>query len=79
MILYLDSSSLVKIYLDEAESDRVREWVTAAEVVATSRVAFPEVLSAFARRKEEGDLDSETLALLRARFESDWPKLLDWR
>ncbi len=72
MILYLDSSSLVKIYLEEAESDLVREWVGAAEAVATSRVAYPEALSAFTRRKEEGDLDLDTLELLRESLDSDW-------
>lgn len=72
MILYLDSSSLVKIYLEEAESDLVREWVGAAEAVATSRVAYPETLSAFTRRKEEGDLDLDTLELLQESLDSDW-------
>ena len=28
MILYLDTSSLVKLYLEEAYSDSVRMWVT---------------------------------------------------
>jgi uncharacterized protein len=72
VILYLDSSSLVKIYLEEAESDLVREWVEAAEAVATSRVAYPETLSAFTRRKEEGDLDLDALELLQESLDSDW-------
>ncbi len=72
MILYLDSSSLVKIYIEEVHSDLVREWVVAAEAVATSRVSYPEALSAFARRKEQGDLDSATLELLQETLDSDW-------
>jgi predicted nucleic acid-binding protein len=76
VILYLDSSSLVKIYLEEAESDLVREWVGAAEAVATSRVAYPETLSAFTRRKEEGDLDLDTLELLHESLDSDWASLV---
>lgn len=76
MILYLDSSSLVKIYLEEAESDLVREWVEAAEAVATSRVAYPEILSTFTRRKEEGDLDLDTLELLHESLDSDWAEFV---
>ena len=76
MILYLDSSSLVKIYLEETHSDLVREWVEAAEVVATSRVAFPEILSAFSRRRALGDIERRDFDLLRETFESDWSSLL---
>lgn len=76
MILYLDSSSLVKIYLEEAESALVREWVDAAEAVATSRVALPEALSALVRRRNEGDLDSRTFDVLREGLEADWPRFL---
>lgn len=46
MIAYLDTSSLVKLYLDEEHSELVREWSEAAEAVATSRVALPEAISA---------------------------------
>jgi predicted nucleic acid-binding protein len=76
VILYLDTSSLVKIYLEESHSDLVREWVDAAEMIATSRVAFPEALSAFARRKKQGDLDPQAFDLVRETLESDWPKLI---
>jgi uncharacterized protein len=76
VILYLDSSSLVKIYVEEAESDLVRDWVDSAEVIATSRVAFPETLSAFSRRREEGDLDPHSLEILRETLAAEWPRFL---
>ncbi len=73
MILYLDTSSLVKLYLDEVGSAVVREWVEEAEAVATSRVAYPEALSAFARRWNRGDLTDEEMSLARESFAGDWP------
>jgi uncharacterized protein len=76
VILYLDSSSLIKIYLEEAESDLVQEWVGAAEAIATSRVAYPEALSAFTRRQSEGSLDLDTLELLRESLDSDWAEFV---
>jgi predicted nucleic acid-binding protein len=35
VILYLDTSSPVKLYVTEAHSDRVRDWTEEAEIVAT--------------------------------------------
>ena len=63
MILYLDTSSLAKLYLEEDYSDLVRDWVEEAEAVATSRIAYPEALSAFVRRWNRGDLTDEEMSL----------------
>jgi uncharacterized protein len=76
VILYLDTSSLVKLYVDEDGSDIVREWVDDAEAVATSRVAYPETLSALARRWNRGDLTDEEMGLARESFAGDWPVFL---
>jgi predicted nucleic acid-binding protein len=76
MILYLDTSSLVKRYVEEEHSDLVREWVAAVEFLASSRVAFPETLSALARRTRRGDLDETSFAILREDFESSWSSFL---
>jgi predicted nucleic acid-binding protein len=56
LILYVDTSALVKLYVDEESSDSVRRAVARASHVATSRVAYPEARSAFARRQAEGYL-----------------------
>jgi predicted nucleic acid-binding protein len=76
VILYLDTSSLVKLYVEEVHSDLVREWAEEAEAVATSRVAYPEALSAFARRWNEGSLSEEELELARESLEGDWQAFL---
>ncbi len=76
MILYLDTSSLVKLYVDEDCSEIIREWVDEAEAVATSRVAYPETLSAFTRRWNRGDLTDEEMSLARESFTGDWPVFL---
>lgn len=73
MILYLDTSSLVKLYLDEVHSEAVHRWAQEAEVLATSRVAYPETLAALARRWREGDLDDESFQRVKATFQEQWP------
>ncbi|MBN2494236.1 MAG: type II toxin-antitoxin system VapC family toxin [Deltaproteobacteria bacterium] len=56
MIVYLDTSALVKLYVAESKSAEVRKMIRKADSVATSRVAYPEARSAFARRHREGAL-----------------------
>ena len=72
MILYLDSSSLVKVYVEETHSDQVRRWLGDAAVVATSVVAYPEAAAAFARKVREGGLKSEALDPVLAALAADW-------
>ena len=73
MILYLDTSSLVKLYVEETHSDLVQNWAGAAEALATSRVAYPEALSAFSRRFHKGDLTDEEMDLACESLRSEWP------
>lgn len=72
MILYLDTSSLVKLYVQEAHSGMVREWVKEAEIVATCRVAYPEAMSAMNRRFRSGDLSEKEYELLVKKFYTEW-------
>ncbi len=72
MIVYLDTSSLVKLYIEETGSAAVRRRVKEAQVVATSRVAYVEARAAFARKAREDSVSSEVYAQIVADFESDW-------
>ncbi len=49
MILYLDTSALVKLYVRETGSVRVRNWLNKATAAATSVVAYAEARATFAR------------------------------
>ena len=79
MILYLDTSSLVKLYVDEAGSGEVRKLVERAGVVSTSVVAFPEARAAFAWLAREGTLTPEQFAFVRRGFLCDWESLFKIR
>ncbi len=74
MILYLDTSSLVKIYITEAGSSDVRALVERAVVVATSRIAYPELRAALARRRRERTLRPKDFTTAKRAFEADWPR-----
>jgi uncharacterized protein len=54
LIAYLDTSSLVKLYVEEEGSALIRQLVERTELVATSVLAYPEARAALARQGNEG-------------------------
>ena len=72
MILYLDTSSLVKLYVTESHSGLVRAWVEEAEIIATCRVAYPEMMSALNRRFKAGGLEKRDYDQLVKTFSGEW-------
>lgn len=74
MTLYLDTSSLVKLYVAEPGSDAVHKLVQAATMVATSTIAYTETRAALARRRRERALRPAAFALAKKTFEAEWPK-----
>ena len=46
MTVYLDTSSLVKLYVAEPESESVRRLVENADIVATAAIAYAEARAA---------------------------------
>jgi uncharacterized protein len=74
LTLYLDTSTLVKLYVTEPGSDAVRQLVDAATVVATSCIAYTETRAALARRRREHALRPAAYASAKKTFEAEWPK-----
>ncbi len=74
MTLYLDTSSLVKLYVAEPGSDAVRKIVDAASLVATSSIAYTETWAAMARRRRDRTLRPAGFASAKKTFEAEWPK-----
>ena len=76
MTLYLDTSSLVKLYVLEPGTEAVQKLVAAATIVATSSIAYTETRAALARRRRERTLRPGEFASTRAAFEAEWSKYL---
>jgi uncharacterized protein len=72
MIVYLDTSSLVKLYVEEEGSAEVAAIVKNARATATSMIAYAEARAAFARRFREGSLTRRAYKTLLVSFEKDW-------
>ena len=76
MTLYLDTSSLLKLYVDEPGSLDVLALVQSADVVATLTLTHTEARSALARRRREGLLSARGLAEVRRLLDTEWPALI---
>jgi len=63
--LYIDSSALAKLYVPENDSDEVDSYLRGKVGLMISELAITEVLSAIARRKREGELDSDVANRIR--------------
>ena len=76
MTLYLDTSSLVKMYVAEPDSHVVRRLIDQATIVATSGIAYAETRAALARRRRERALSPTSYRTATRAFEDDWSRYL---
>lgn len=73
MIHYLDTSALVKRYVNEPGSAAVRPLFQRSNV-ATARVAYAEIAATMARLHRERTLDDSERDLIYARLDADFPR-----
>jgi predicted nucleic acid-binding protein len=76
MILYLETSRLVKLYVEEAESEKTAGLVDGAEFMATSIVSYVEARAAFARKLRDGGLAESAHRMAKAGLDADWERFI---
>ena len=76
MTLYLDTSSVIKLYVSESGSEAVRALVGAASVVTTSVVTYAETRAALARLRRERAMTGSALLAAKKAFQEQWPAFL---
>jgi predicted nucleic acid-binding protein len=76
MILYLETSRLVKLYVEEAESEKTAKLVEAAEFSATSIVSYVEARAAFSRKLGDGGLTESEYRAAKAGLDEDWDRFI---
>ena len=72
MILYLDTSALVKRYIAEKGSDQVYAWINNADMIATSIISRTEAVAAFSRAFRMKILSEEDTQKAITAFRSEW-------
>jgi len=70
--LYLDTSALLKLYVEEDDSDIVEKAVYHVTTTATSIITYVETRAALARRRRDGSLTQADYHRVVREFERDW-------
>ena len=73
MILFCDTSALVKLYIAEAGSEELQARVGDAEAVAVCRIAWAEAHAALSRRAREVPEDAPAIEQAKVALATDWP------
>jgi len=73
VILYCDTSALIKLYIAEEHSELLKIQVEKADAVAVCRIAWAEAHAALSRRAREVREDSPLIEQAKAALTRDWP------
>ncbi|MFZ0887422.1 MAG: type II toxin-antitoxin system VapC family toxin [Candidatus Binataceae bacterium] len=72
MILYLDTSAVVKLYASEPGSAEIKRAVARADQIASSLLAYAETRAALARKHRLRQISVAELERSKAEFEFHW-------
>jgi predicted nucleic acid-binding protein len=72
-IIYLDTSALLKLYVQEMHSDEVRMLVDSAEGVGTSILTYAEIAAAMARAEHIQLISADAARSAWNNYVNDWP------
>jgi predicted nucleic acid-binding protein len=76
MILFCDTSALIKLYIVEAESRELKRHAAQAEAVAVCRIAWAEAHAALSRRAREVPKDALLIEQAKTALAKDWPRFV---
>ena len=76
MILFCDTSALLKLYITEVGSEALRTKVIEAEAISVCRIAWAEAYAALARRVREVSEDAAVIEQAKAALARDWPSFI---
>lgn len=72
MILYLDTSAILKRYFQESFSEDVSAKWKQSEMIVTSSVTYAETMATIYRKQKEADLDKKEIKKIIQAFQMDW-------
>ena len=76
MILYLDSSAIVKQYVAESGSVEVEAAIEGAQAAGTSVLSRAEVTAALKKGRRTNAFNDNSARVALRRFNADWPRYI---
>lgn len=71
-MIYFDSSALVKRYIQEEGTEFVETLCEKERLIATSKLTYPEILSALARKRRLKEISDKEYEAIFQKFTNDW-------
>jgi len=75
-MIYFDSSAFVKRYVEEEGTNFVKSILGGNGLITTSKLTYPEILSALMRKVRAGEIERKTFNGIVNTFEKDWDHIL---
>lgn len=72
MILFCDTSALMKLLVDEDQSDQMRQVSITVEAIGVCRISWAETMAALSRRQREDPNSTEDLEQARQHLIQSW-------
>lgn len=72
MLLFCDTSALVKLLIDEPDSAQIHQATERAGVIAACRITWAEAMAAMARRQRDDPTSAEDIEQARQRLIRLW-------
>ena len=72
MILFCDTTALMKLLVEEDQSGQMRQVITTVEAIGVCRISWAETMAALARRQREDPISSDDLEQARQHLIQSW-------
>ena len=72
VILFCDTSALLKLLVDEAHSDQMRQISATADAIGVCRISWAEAMAALARLQREDPISNDDLEQAREHLIQAW-------
>lgn len=76
MILFCDTSALVKLLISEPNSDQMEQSSSQAEAIAVCRITWAEAMAGMARRQREDPISGDDIEQARQRLILSWDQFM---
>lgn len=74
MILYCDTSALMKLFVEEPHSTLMQSAAVESERVMVSMLTWAELLAALSRKQRTGQVEAKQVSRVLGEIESEWPR-----
>lgn len=75
-MIYFDTSALVKKYIIEVGTDKVRAQLKTEKKVFTSKITYAEVCASFARKQRDNEIEKRQYQKIWRSFTNDWDAII---